>query len=121
MKIEFGKSYFINKIVIYYMFYTNWYNPSGPCYGSEANFRGCVNHHNNVDVSVYQGEVKKKSCGTLQLTYGLKQSDQIYTLICNAEGDTVILSKTSGVIAVYEVAVMSTGTVNNSFILSSII
>ena len=64
---------------------------------------------NNVDVSVYQGDVKQKSCGTLQLIYGLEQSDQIYTLLCNADGDTVKLSKDTGYIAVYEVAVMSKG------------
>ena len=61
---------------------------------------------NNVDVSVYQGDVKQKSCGTLQLTYGLEQSDQIYTLICNSGGDTVKLSKNKGNIVVYEVQVV---------------
>ena len=61
---------------------------------------------NNVDVSVYQGEVKQKSCGTLQLTYGLEQSDQIYTLICNSNGDTVKLSKSTKTIAVSEVLVL---------------
>ena len=70
-----------------------------------------MDRHNNVDVSVYQGEVKQKSCGTLQLTYGLEQADQIYTLICNTEGDTVKLSKSMGHIAVFEVATISTGTV----------
>ena len=65
---------------------------------------------NNADVSAYQGEVKQKSCGTLQLTYGLEQSDQIYTLICNTEGDTVKFSKGTGKIAVYEIAVTKTGT-----------
>ena len=54
-------------------------------------------------------EVKQRSCGTLQLTYGLEQSDQIYTLICNTEGDTVKLSKDTGFIAVYEVILISTG------------
>ena len=67
---------------------------------------------NNMDVSVYQGDVKQKSCGTLQLTYGLEQSDQIYTLICNAKGDIVKLTKTSGVINLYEVAVTTTGIAN---------
>ena len=72
-----------------------------------------MNQGNNVDVSVYQGDIKQKSCGTLQLTYGLEQSDQIYTLICNTEGDTVKLSKSfssSGYIAVNEVAVVTQGT-----------
>ena len=111
LKLEFDRTYFIHKVLIYYRFYTNWYRPSGSCYESEANFRACVDQHNNVDVSVYQGEVKQKSCGTLQLTYGLEQSDQIYTLLCNTKGDTVKLSKTSGHIGVFEVAVTSTGTV----------
>ena len=66
--------------------------------------------HTNVDVSVYQGEVQQKSCGTLQLTYGLEQSDQIYTLICNIDGDSVKLSKTSKKdVAVADVVVISTG------------
>ena len=109
LKLEFDKTYFIHKVVIYYRFYTNWFLPSHVCVASEANFRSCVNHANNVDVSVYQGDVKQKSCGTLQLTYGLEQSDQIYTLICNIKGDTLRLSKNSGLINVHEVVVASTG------------
>ena len=62
---------------------------------------------NNVDVSVYQGVVQEKSCGTLKLTDGLKQTDQIYTLVCGATGDNVKLSKTSNRIEVFEVVVLS--------------
>ena len=109
LKLQFDKSYFIHKVVIYYRFYTNWYNPNDYCSKSEANFRICVHGDTDVDVSVYQGEVKQKSCGTLQLTYGLEQSDQIYTLICSIEGDTVKLTKNSDVIVVYEIGVTSTG------------
>ena len=109
LKLEFDKTYFINKVVIYYWFYINWYNPYYRCVQSEAYFKGCVDSRNNVDVSVYQGDVKQKSCGTLQLTYGLEQSDQIYTLLCNTEGDTVKLSKNSGAIVVAEVVVTSSG------------
>ena len=69
-------------------------------------FKDCVVSDTNTDVSVYQGEVQQKSCGTIQLTYGLEQSDQIYTLICNAKGDTVKLSKDQGQISVYEVAII---------------
>ena len=106
MKIEFDKTYFIHKVVIHYMFYTNWYNFGDYCAHSEANFRYCINNDNNVDVSVYQGEVQQKSCGTLQLTDGLEQSDQIYTLFCNTEGDTVKLSKDKGLVVVYEIGVL---------------
>ena len=59
---------------------------------------------------MYQGEVKQKECGTLQLTYGLEQSDQIYTLICKVEGDTVKLRKPSSEeeIRVFEAVVIGT-------------
>jgi hypothetical protein len=105
LKIEFGKTSYIHRIIIYYRFYTNWYDTSYWCAQSVENFTICVNNDNNVDVSVYQGDVKQKSCGTLKLTYGLEQSDQIYTLICNTEGDTVKLSKSTGYVIVYEIVV----------------
>ena len=97
---------FIHRIVIYHKFYKNFFNPSNQCAENEENFKNCVDNANNVDVSVYQGEVKQKSCGTLQLTYGLEQSDQIYTLICNIRGDTVKLSKSKGKIVVMEVVIL---------------
>ena len=105
IKLEFDKTFFIHKVVIYYRFYANWYSPNDECAQSESNFKGCVDNDNNVDVSVYQGDVQQKSCGTLQLTHGLEQSDQIYTLLCNTEGDTVKLSKSTGYIAVFEAAI----------------
>ena len=107
LKLKFDRTYFISNVVIYRTFYNDWYNPNDFCARSEANFKECVDNGNNVDVSVYQGEVKQKSCGTLRLTYGLEQSDQIYTLLCNVEGDTVKLSKSTGDIALTEVAVTS--------------
>ena len=107
INLEFDKTHFIEKIIVYYTFYTEWFNPSFFCAQSEDKFRSCVDNDNNVDVSVYQGDVKLKSCGTLQLTYGLEQSDQIYTLICKTKGDIVKLSKNTGVISVCEVVVVT--------------
>ena len=109
LKVEFDQTYFINNVVIYHEFYTNFYDPSRWCAQSEANFRTCVDERQNVNVSVYQGEVQKKSCGTLQLTYGLDQSDQFYKLICNAKGDTVKLSNNTGRILLLEVVVTVSG------------
>ena len=112
LKLEFDKTYFIHKVVFYYVFYTNWFNPSDWCVKNyETRFKGCVDGDTNVDVSVYQGDVQQKSCGTLQLTYGKEQSDQIYTLFCNIKGDNVRLSKSTGTIVVYELAVTKKGTV----------
>ena len=107
LKLQLEKIHLINKIIFHYKFYTNWFDPEGPCVKSETEFKGCVDNDNNVDVSVYQGEVRQKSCGTLQLTYGLEQSDQIYSMVCNVEGDTVKLSKDAGALAVYEVVVVA--------------
>ena len=110
LKLHLGKTNFIHKVVIYYRFYTNWYYSSAWCVQSEDRFKACVDNENNVDVSVYHTEVQQKSlCGTLKLTYRLGQSDQIYTLICNTKGDTVMLSKNTGAIAVNEVVAIGTG------------
>ena len=108
LKLEFDQTYLVHKVVIYHRFFTNWYNPDNVIAKSEANFKTTINKGNNVDVSVYQGDVKQKSCGILHLTYGLKHSDQIYTLLCNVEGDTVKLSKNEeNYILVNEIAVIS--------------
>jgi hypothetical protein len=110
MEIHMGNTHFIHKIMIYHRFYKNWYYPKQWCVQSLHNFKACVNNNNNVDVSVYQGDVKQKSCGTLKLTYGLEQSDQIYTLICNTEGDTVKLSTDTEHIFVCEIVIAGPGT-----------
>ena len=110
LKLQFSKTHLIHKVVVYHRFYTHWYKPGAWCSGNIEKFKGCVDQDNNVDVSVYQGEVKQKSCGTLQLTYGLKQTDQIYTLICNTAGDSVKLTKHTAVkMRVFDIAVISTG------------
>ena len=62
-----------------------------------------MDNDNNVDVSVYQDDVKQNSCGTLKLTNSLKQSDQTYTLLCNTQGNVIKLSKNWGTIAVFEI------------------
>ena len=113
LKFKFDRTYFIKKIIIYWKFYTDWYDPNAWCSGNVDTFRRCVDLDTGVDVSVYQGDVKQKSCGTLQLTYGLGQSDQIYTLICNTEGDTVTLSDAQN-IAVLEVVTIAEGKISRS-------
>ena len=56
-------------------------------------FKACANFESNVLVSLYQDSVKQKECGTLQLTYGLEQSDQIYHINCGARGDMIKFKK----------------------------
>jgi hypothetical protein len=109
LRIELGKTIFVHKIKIYYIFFTNWYDPNSYCAKSMSNFKKCVDLDRDTDVSVYQGNVEQKSCGTLKLTYGLEQSDQIYTLICNTEGDTVKLSKDKGQVSVAEIVITGPG------------
>ena len=110
LRIAFNKTYFIYKVVIYYSYYKKFRVDADVwCGRSLENFKFCVNRDSNVDVSVYQEEVKQKSCGTLQLSYGLERSDQIYEIVCNAEGNSVVLSKSTGTIIVFEVVITGTG------------
>ena len=104
LKLEFNATYSIDQITIYHFFYTNWYDPNEYCVQSESNYREWKDHQSNVDIAVYQGDELQASCGTLLLTYGLEQADQIYTFNCTASGDTVLLSK-SGQILVTEIVV----------------
>ena len=60
-------------------------------------------------VSVYSDSVKQKECGTLELTYGLEQSDQIYNINCGAKGDMIKFNKYSGNIVLYEVVISGSG------------
>ena len=112
LKLHFDNSHFIHKIIIYNMFYTNWYTDSNNwCTSSETNFEECLTFQNNVQVSVYMGEKRTKSCGILQLAInGLDQSDQIYNFICNAKGSMVKLSKDdASTLSIFELVVISTG------------
>ena len=107
IKFNFDSTVFVKNIIIYYRFYTDWFDPEDGCVTDKERFWSCSENDNNANVSVYQGDVQQKSCGTLHLSKGLEQSDQIYTLLCNTEGDTVKLSKDTGVIAVFEVVVVT--------------
>ena len=71
-------------------------------------FKSCADAETNVLVSVYQDSVKQKDCGTLLLTYGLDQSDQIYHINCGARGDMIKFSKTSINLIVFEVVTLGT-------------
>ena len=97
LEIEYGKTFFLRKVIMYYSFYNNWFHLEMYCAQSIDRFKACVDIHSDVDVSVYQGDVKQKSCGTFSPTYALDQSDQIYTLVCNVPvvGDRVRFTKTT--------------------------
>ena len=60
-----------------------------------------MNYHNNVDVSVYQGEVKRKSCGTLKLTKVPLALPDLQSTHCSVTLPEVKLSKTLGNIVEY--------------------
>ena len=113
IKLEFQRTYFIHKVVIYGKFYTDWFpeNP-GYCSENEAQYQRCLNNDLlYVDVAVYRGETKRASCGIIPKSDGLKQEDQIYTMFCNAMGDTVKLEKKKAeyYIAISEIVVASFG------------
>ena len=92
-------------------FYTGWHDASDSCVQDIDSFETCLRLRSDVRVSVYQGEVEQKTCGTIELTLGLERSDQIYIIVCDAVGDTVIFSKDSDIIEVFEIEVISNLTV----------
>ena len=71
--------------------------------------------YTNVNVKVYLGYVGQKSCGNLELSTKQSEEDQIYTVFCNVEGDSIMLiseEKISGLnkqIAVREVVITGKG------------
>jgi len=97
--------------MLYQVFYEGWYYPvtADWCLESESNYRYCKNVEGNVDVAVYQGDALVKSCGTLELGYGLAAGEQIYGFACLVRGDAVLLSKKSNSISVSEIVVVGGG------------
>ena len=88
MKFWLDKSYFISKVIIYDRFFVDWYSPNNTCAKNEDNYASCLKNRDGVAVTV-----GLNSCGSLQMMVNrLEQADQIYTLLCNAEGRTVLLT-----------------------------
>ena len=111
LKLEFSKIRLIHEVQVYFRFYTDWYRGYVECATSEEIFAECVDNANDVELSVYQGEDRQKVCGIFQRTHGLEQSDQTYTLLCNVEGDSVKLRKTTErILGIFEVVVTGKST-----------
>ena len=91
LQLQLERVHFVHKVVIYGIFYTKWYNPTHWCIQSTYNFEKCIEFYTNVNVKVYLGYVEQKSCGNLELSTKQSEDDQIYTVFCNVEGDSIML------------------------------
>ena len=111
MELALEGTTFIQKVVIYNRFYTDWFIPDGYCVKSGINYRSCLSKIDNIKVSVHNGGKKIKSCGTLRPKTGLKQSDQIYTVLCNTKGDTIKVTQEDPekVLMIFEIAITGKG------------
>ena len=69
----------------------------------------CSNSHSDVLVSVVDDELNQKFCGTLKISPGLTQKDQVYTFLCHSKGDAVLLHKSTGNIAFADIIVETIG------------
>ena len=80
--------------------------------------------YTNVNVKVYLGYLEQKSCGKLELSTGQSEEDQIYSVFCNVEGDSIMLiseDKSSGLhqqIAVREIIITGKGNCQLSIFLN---
>ena len=89
IKISLDRPYFITKVVVYNTFFVDWYVPDSDCVVNTEHFISCNNKVDGVNVTV-----SEKICATLQVfPTALDQKDQVYSLLCNAEGKEVLLSK----------------------------
>ena len=93
IRFDFHKTSFVEKVVIYLNFFTDFYYPDGSCMADEETYRNCKESQKGLEVSVLKKE-EHKSCGTIAVSLGLERSDQIYTFDCRAKGDAVVLTKT---------------------------
>ena len=109
LKLEFDRIYPIYQIVIYQIFYTDFYDRETYCARNVSNYQQCKGVYTDVNVDILQGSELQETCGVLQLSAGLTQDEQIYEFPCVADGDTVVLSKTSAQIAVTEIVVLIKG------------
>ena len=110
IKLEFDRTYTIHTVTVYQVFFTNWYLPTQWCFLNFERYKRCQIEYSGVDIAVYQGDEEQKLCGTLQITWELEQADQVYTFLCAAEGDTVLLSKDTGTQILFaEIVVTSSG------------
>ena len=109
MLMEFDTSYSVHSITIHQLFYTAWFD-SNACVKSEESYKECQDSQDNVEISIYENGVSKKSCDKLILDDGLEQEDQIYSVVCLEVGDSVKLTKDTGegYIRIYEIVITST-------------
>ena len=96
IRFDLSETHLIDKVVIYLNFFTGFYNNKNTgCMADETAFKNCKKTQEGLEVSVLQEGDKQKSCGTIELSLGLKQSDQIYTFDCaGTKGNAVMLTKT---------------------------
>ena len=108
LRLEFDRVYLIDTIIVYQLFYTDWFEPKDLCMMTVDMYRECLDSKSDVDIAVYKRNSigkEEEGCGTLEVTYGLKQEEQIYSFWCGKEGDTVVLTKGDGAISFYEIVV----------------
>lgn len=117
-RIKFDDVYFIHKVIVYFRFSTDWFYPTETCTPSSDlilshNWRDCVDRTRDVKVIVKfildNEERVRFKCGQVGNSYGVKQSDQVYTTLCNKEGNEVRLGKGQGVLDIREVVVTGKG------------
>ena len=110
LKLEFGRSYFIHRVVIYFQFFAGWYDSTDYCVQDLAKFSICAKGRNGTKVAVHEGDKEKKSCGQIVTTLRPNQKDQIHDLVCNVRGNAVVISEgENGFVAIQEVVIQSTG------------
>ena len=115
IEADLGKNYFIYGVKIVARYYNGFFNPSSTCVADMEAYRSCIDKENNVRIGVWQDQ-QLVECGILEMNYGLKQSDQTYTVPCNMEARAVRLYKDTEHIAVLEIVILGVGNLVNFYL-----
>ena len=77
--------------MVHFEFKTGFYYSDDYCLQSNWYINKCIETRNNTEVLVKLGEEAVKSCGVIITKSGKNQDDQIYLVVCNVVGDSVVL------------------------------
>ena len=108
LQLDFTEKVHVHKVLMYNEYHRDWFWESG-CRNSLTDYRQCVDMHRSARIDLYNGEEEVISCGKPKPNYGLRQSDQLYTVLCNKLGRSVRLTTINSVTRVFELVVISRG------------
>ena len=75
---------------------------------SEMSMKACLITYTDYEIGVYLGSDQRANCGLVDVvTTVYREDDQVYTSVCRAIGDTIILRKSQNKISFSEIIIIT--------------